>query len=185
MKRSLFIALALGFIAASSAGTHASIRVNGNQLLEGSGEYDLKFQKGARVASSRAPARLIFALGQGIIADGRLPDSGTVGDSTVAVRIGIGLGFDIATVVYNVFCPITLTGDLDVDGDIDVMDILMLVNFVFKDGEFPRPCMASGDVNCSGDVTTSDALYLVSYVFEGGPAPCDVCTLIPEVWSCP
>jgi len=33
-------------------------------------------------------------------------------------------------------------------------------------------------------VVASDIIYLVNYVLKGGAAPCDACTLVPEVWGC-
>ena len=62
---------------------------------------------------------------------------------------------------------------------------IYLVNFTFKGGSAPLPCEASGDVNCSGSVTSADIIYMVQHVFKSGPAPCDICTLIPETWTCP
>jgi hypothetical protein len=82
-------------------------------------------------------------------------------------------------------CPITLTGDVQGDGNISSADIVYLVNAVLKAGPDPIPCAAVGDVNCNGQVATSDIIYLVNKVFKGGPAPCNVCTMIPGTWSCP
>jgi hypothetical protein len=59
------------------------------------------------------------------------------------------------------------------------------VNFVFKGQAAPLPCEASGDVNCSGSVTSADIIFMVNHVFKGQAPPCDVCTLIPGMWSCP
>lgn len=185
MKKIAYGAIIAVLALSGAAAIQASIRVNGNQLMEGSGELSLKFRQSSTAAPSQAPPRIIYSLGQGIIADGQLPDSGAAADNTVAFRIGIGLGYDIAAVVYDVFCPITMTGDMNVDGVIDTKDVLLLVEFVYKDGEFPQPCMASGDVNCSGNVSSADVIYLVDYSLKGGPEPCDVCDLIPSVWTCP
>jgi len=73
-------------------------------------------------------------------------------------------------------CPITLTGDVNLNGSINSADIIALVNYVFKLGAPPDPCPAAGDVNCNGAVTSSDIIALVSFVFKGGPPPCDGCT---------
>ena len=82
-------------------------------------------------------------------------------------------------------CPIALSGDLNLSTTITSSDIIVLVNYVFKGGAAPLPCAANGDVNCGGTVTSSDIIVLVNYVFKGGAPPCDVCTIIPSLWSCP
>ena len=85
----------------------------------------------------------------------------------------------------NVVCPIVMTGDVNLSGSVAVSDIVYLVNYVFKAGPLPEPCLAAGDVNCSGGVISSDIIYLVGCVLKGGPPPCDVCTMWPAPWSCP
>lgn len=187
MKRTL-IGLAAAALVLSAVWVEASIRVNGNQLLSTSGDWGSSVGKQATAnatSSSTAPSRLIFALGQGVIADGRLPDSGTGGSDNVAYRIGIGLGFDIAAVVYNVFCPVTRTGDVNDDGEINSRDIVRLIDYIYRGGATLEPCLAAGDVDCSGEVSTGDCMYLVNHIFRNGPEPCDVCDLIPGTWSCP
>jgi len=82
-------------------------------------------------------------------------------------------------------CAVTVTGDVNLDGTVTSADILYAVGYCFKGGPPPLPCTATGDVNCSGAVTTSDVIDLVSYIFRSGPAPCDVCTLVPDTWTCP
>lgn len=82
-------------------------------------------------------------------------------------------------------CAVLLTGDVNLSGSLTSSDIIALVNFVFKGGDTPQPCQAAGDVNCDGQVTSSDIIYMVNFVFKGGPDPCDVCTLIPDTWTCP
>ena len=65
---------------------------------------------------------------------------------------------------------------MNLSGTITSADIIGLVNFVFKGGDPPLPCVAAGDVNCGGTVTSADIIALVNYVFKGGLAPCDACT---------
>jgi hypothetical protein len=87
--------------------------------------------------------------------------------------------------VLNSDCPITLPGDVDESGALTSADIINLVNFVFKSGPLPLPCEANGDVNCTGSVTSADVIQMVNHVFKGGDAPCDICSQVPAVWTCP
>lgn len=82
-------------------------------------------------------------------------------------------------------CLVVLTGDVNVDGTVTSSDIIKEVNYVFKSGALPLPCVAAGDADCSGSVTSSDIIRLVNYTFKGGLAPCDVCTIVPGSWNCP
>ena len=82
-------------------------------------------------------------------------------------------------------CPIVRTGDCNGDDVITSADLIGMVNFVFKGGAPPLPCVATADVNCNGSVTSADIVYLVGFVFKSSTAPCDVCTLMPETWTCP
>ncbi|TDI72683.1 MAG: hypothetical protein E2O84_08455 [Bacteroidetes bacterium] len=82
-------------------------------------------------------------------------------------------------------CLISDPGDVNGDALVTSSDIIALVNFVFKGGSGPIPCVAAGDINCNGAVTSADIIALVAYVFKGGTPPCDPCTIIPAVWSCP
>ena len=82
-------------------------------------------------------------------------------------------------------CIVELTGDVNLSGGITTADVICLINFFFLGPCPPQPCDASVDVNCDGRMQTSDIIYLVNHIFKSGPPPCDVCTLIPAVWTCP
>lgn len=82
-------------------------------------------------------------------------------------------------------CPVAQTGDVNLSTTLTSGDIIYLVNYVFKSGVDPLPCIAAGDVNCSVSVTSADIIYMVNHVFKSGALPCDVCSLIPGSWSCP
>jgi hypothetical protein len=72
--------------------------------------------------------------------------------------------------------PVTLTvqsfvcGDANSDGDVNVADAVILINYVFKSGPPPDP-LTSGDANGDGDVNVADAVYLINFVFSSGPDP--------------
>jgi hypothetical protein len=82
-------------------------------------------------------------------------------------------------------CSIVLTGDINESGTLTSADIIAMVNFVFKSGATPAPCEAAADVNCSETITSADIIFMVNHVFKSGPLPCDACTLVPSVFSCP
>ena len=96
-------------------------------------------------------------------------------------ELGLGIWYGAA----GAACPIEMSGDVNINGIISASDIIVLVNYVFKAGPEPLPCLANGDVNCNGLVSSSDIITLVISVFKAGPPPCNVCDLIPAVWSCP
>ena len=61
-------------------------------------------------------------------------------------------------------------GDVNLDGKINVEDVVYLINYLFAEGPEPIP-RESGDVNCDGLVNIVDVIYLINYLFMGGPPP--------------
>ena len=63
-----------------------------------------------------------------------------------------------------------LAGDIDLNGALDVADIIYMVDFMFNEGE---PIMlnevADVDNNCVIDI--GDLVYLVDFQFTSGPPP--------------
>ena len=80
-------------------------------------------------------------------------------------------------------CPFATTGDLNVSGQITSADIILMINYIFKGGLPPQPCVAVADVDCNGSVTAADAIDLVNFVFKSGDPPCDGC-MSPLAHSC-
>jgi len=64
-----------------------------------------------------------------------------------------------------------LTGDPSLDGVVDIKDIVLLANYIFKSGAAPEPLWV-GDANCNQDVDISDIVYLINHVLKSGPPPC-------------
>lgn len=65
-----------------------------------------------------------------------------------------------------------LRGDANGDGKWTVSDVVYLINYLFKGGPPPVPCLQVGDINCDSKVTVADVVYLINYLFKGGPPPC-------------
>jgi len=93
-----------------------------------------------------------------------------------ALIAGTGRGMYEKTLLGS-SCPIALTGDVasPLSGSITSIDIIFMVNFIFRSGPAPSPCPAAGDINCDDKWTAADIIYLVNHVFKSGPAPCDAC----------
>ena len=63
-----------------------------------------------------------------------------------------------------------IIGDCNGDREIDLVDVVYLINYLFSGGPAPVP-IESGEVNCDDVVDIVDAVYLINYVFNGGSAP--------------
>jgi hypothetical protein len=63
---------------------------------------------------------------------------------------------------------VTLSGDANGDGVLDVADIFHLINSLFAGGP---ASIGSADANGDGKVTVADVFYLINYLFAGGPPP--------------
>jgi hypothetical protein len=67
---------------------------------------------------------------------------------------------------------VSLCGDCNGDGIIDVADPIYLLNYLYKNGPVPDP-LDNGDCNCDQTVDLGDAVYLLNYLFKGGSSPGD------------
>jgi len=61
-------------------------------------------------------------------------------------------------------------GDANGDGEINISDVVLLVNYLFVDGPAPTP-LEAGDADSSGEVDIADAIFLINYLFLDGPPP--------------
>jgi hypothetical protein len=62
------------------------------------------------------------------------------------------------------------SGDLNVDGEIDISDMVFMVEYMFTNGEAPDP-LELADVDANGAVDIADMVYFVEFMFGGGAAP--------------
>lgn len=61
-------------------------------------------------------------------------------------------------------------GDITLDGNVNVTDVVRLIQYLFKGGPSPNPIEVA-DVNLDGRVSITDVVVLVNYLFKGGLKP--------------
>ena len=103
----------------------------------------------------------------------------------VADRDGfIGTGFDtVDSMLVEVYneppCDCTGFGDLNLDGGLNPVDVVLIVNYVYKDiddrQQIPGCPMENGDWDCDEEVNPVDVVGYVNYVYKNIGGPCDPC----------
>jgi len=66
--------------------------------------------------------------------------------------------------------PGYVCGDADGTGDINILDVTFLINYLYKGGSMPDPVEA-GDADGSGGINLLDVTYLINYLYKFGPEP--------------
>jgi hypothetical protein len=64
-----------------------------------------------------------------------------------------------------------ICGDVDENGIVDILDIIFMIDWKFKNGPVPDRLEAA-NVNGDDIVDILDIIYLIDNKFKGGPAPC-------------
>lgn len=63
-----------------------------------------------------------------------------------------------------------ICGDVNGSGNVNLLDVTYLLNYLYKEGPDPDP-YAAADVNASGGVNLLDVTYLINYLYKDGPLP--------------
>ncbi|KPL03282.1 MAG: hypothetical protein AMJ73_07520 [candidate division Zixibacteria bacterium SM1_73] len=66
--------------------------------------------------------------------------------------------------------PPAVCGDANGDGEINSVDVVYLISYLFRNGPAPDPLWV-GDCNCDETINSSDVVCLIDYLFKGGPPP--------------
>ncbi len=83
--------------------------------------------------------------------------------------------FSNGLVEYNPDLQVTVSmsyicGDVNSDYLVNVLDIIFLIDYKFKDGPAPDP-LISADVNHDGLINVLDIIYLIDFKYGDGPEP--------------
>ena len=70
--------------------------------------------------------------------------------------------------------PTYVFGDCTGDGVVDVADVVLLINYLYKGEESPNP-YGKGDPNRDCIIDVADLVYLINYLYKNGPAPLKGC----------
>lgn len=62
-----------------------------------------------------------------------------------------------------------IRGDVTTDGELDLSDPVITLQYLFLGGDMP--CASAADTDDSGSLDLADAVSLLSYLYSGGPAP--------------
>ena len=63
-----------------------------------------------------------------------------------------------------------ICGDADGDEAINILDIVYIINYVYKSGPAPDP-LQSADVDGVTGINILDIVYLINYIDKNGPEP--------------
>jgi len=63
-----------------------------------------------------------------------------------------------------------ICGDADGNRQVDILDIVYLISFKYKNGPAPKSLLAS-DVNHDSQINILDIVYLINYKYKAGSAP--------------
>jgi hypothetical protein len=97
----------------------------------------------------------------------------------------------ITIVVGSVPCFCGIKGDLNNDRKINLIDVVHLVNYVYRGVNnlvYPEnwDCVFQlGDVDCSGDVSSVDIILFINLVFRNQDFMCNPCTEGYDPWGHP
>jgi hypothetical protein len=61
-----------------------------------------------------------------------------------------------------------MCGDLDDDEQVNILDIVFLINNLYKNGTAPDP-IESADVNFDLDINILDVVYMINFIYKSGP----------------
>ncbi|MFH2054421.1 MAG: M1 family aminopeptidase, partial [bacterium] len=124
-----------------------------------------------QITSGSLPSGLNLGPGSGVIS-GTPVDTGLFA-FTVQVQ-DFSAGTDNESFLLYIAPADYVPGDCNDDGVANVTDAVLIIQFIFSEGEPPVP-FAAGDVNADCIVNITDAVYLIAYIFGSGPAPLPGC----------
>jgi len=121
-----------------------------------------------------------FKIGWSILAPGgelttstNFIHSGTISQPTTgrsfSGAFAVNTGYQLALDRKGRSCCL-VPGDANNDGDVNILDITYINNFLYKEGPAPV-CRASADPNNDCLIDILDIVFLINYKYKSGPPP--------------
>jgi len=63
-----------------------------------------------------------------------------------------------------------LCGDVDFNNNINILDVVFLINNIYKNGDDPQ-IIESADTDNSGYINILDVVFLINFIYKDGPDP--------------
>ncbi len=83
----------------------------------------------------------------------------------------------------NIDNILTITcGDGNGDGNVNLLDITFMINFLYKDGPDPVGHILVADVNGDGNANLLDITYMINYLYKDGSVPACTWQTIGELY---
>lgn len=131
---------------------------------------------GGSVSAEMTLVRGVVSSGGQVCTDGSVTIKSTTGNFA---SYNEGITWPrVQTGYWNLFMQTTgcdcTPGDANANGDINILDIIYLIDYKFKQGPAPMPfAICSGDADCNCTVNILDIILLIEYKFKDGLDPCD------------
>ncbi len=78
----------------------------------------------------------------------------------------------VATSLVRYKCQAYAKGDYNGDGQMNIGDIILLSNFIYRGGAAPAGGAYRADADCNGQIDVSDVVIAIRYLFLNGTPPC-------------
>jgi len=120
-----------------------------------------------QIGSGSLPAGLTLNESAGIISG--TPDEYGDFDFTIVVSDGCTYSefSDNVTFDFEIYPP---CGDLDQNGLINILDAVLLINYIYKNGPEPVP-LSNAYIDSDDLINILDVVYLLNYIYKDGPDP--------------
>jgi len=104
-------------------------------------------------------------LSSGGLVSGTPTSEGTISFTAIVTDEINGIGEKFFDFEIN---PDWICGDVNRDGDIDILDVVYIINYKYKGGPAPDP-IESSNVNNDSVISILDVIYLINFKYKSGP----------------
>jgi hypothetical protein len=116
-----------------------------------------------------------YNLASGWVSVATAPITNIVFDYHYSYKPDLGVSnWEAANLIFGNIAPAYAGGDANDNGAVEVGDIIVLINYLFKSDQPPH-ITQSGDPNNDCSVDVADIIYLINYLYKSGPTPLEGC----------